>query len=336
MKKLLLFLPSQMREAILAFDALQMIRQHHPDDQIHLVAGPKTAPLYMDSPYIDKLLPLRKGGKDVARAQMARLGGEKYHTAFFWQSDMEWIELARSLRIPERLGMRLGWRYRSLLTRTVDMEERQKQIHCSRFYCELAHRLGITRSETAGTLPFPVSQRAQRAAQRVLGQHRQGYVIVHAGPADQPNKCWRPDRLADVARGLWANHKLSVVITGTRADAQQAAAIASCLEGVDTLNLAGEVDVTTLMGLLGGARVTLGPETAPVHLADAMGVPTVTYFGPSDPVQWGPRSERTALVQAEGLLCTPCMRSECDKAGHYCMDLVDTDEVYWICEKVMG
>lgn len=96
-----------------------------------------------------------------------------------------------------------------------------------------------------------------------------------------------------------------------------------------------QTDITTLIGLVAGAKIVLGGEAAPIHLADSMHIPLVTVFGPSDSQLWGPISPKAALMQAEGILCTPCNSDTCDKPGHYCMDLVDTDEVYWTCERVM-
>jgi ADP-heptose:LPS heptosyltransferase len=82
---------------------------------------------------------------------------------------------------------------------------------------------------------------------------------------------------------------------------------------VPAVNLAGRTSVDELMPLLAGAAVVVAGDTGPLHLAAALGAPTVGIYGPTDPVNTGPCGTRTAVVRL-GLSCSPCydLRSPAD------------------------
>jgi heptosyltransferase-3 len=77
------------------------------------------------------------------------------------------------------------------------------------------------------------------------------------------------------------------------------------------LNLAGRLDLKTLGALIAKARLFLGVDSAPMHLAAAVGTPTVVLFGPSGPYNWRPWGEGH-VVLTKDFDCQPCGRDGCD------------------------
>lgn len=107
-------------------------------------------------------------------------------------------------------------------------------------------------------------------------------VVIHVG-AKSPRRRWRPERFAEVARALSADHP--VVITGSaaeRAIAETVAAQSGCV------NLAGELDLERLAALICAARLVVSGDTGVAHLATAYSIPSVVLFGPMSPRLWGP------------------------------------------------
>ena len=107
-------------------------------------------------------------------------------------------------------------------------------------------------------------------------------------------------------------------------------AMAERLVGVATrakvVNLAGQTSLAELVAVLGGARVCIGPDSGPGHIAGALGTPHVTLFGPTPAHRNAPRgSEDLALSSNVG--CSPCKRRVCPGLGKVCMKLIPPEAV---------
>jgi len=82
--------------------------------------------------------------------------------------------------------------------------------------------------------------------------------------------------------------------------------------------MAPPTNLLELANLLGLARVFVGTDCGPRHLAASLGVPTVTLFGPTDPVGWNPAAPSHVSVRTDAE-CSPCNLADCPVPGHPCM-----------------
>ncbi len=82
--------------------------------------------------------------------------------------------------------------------------------------------------------------------------------------------------------------------------------------------IAPPTDLLELAHLLGLARVFVGTDCGPRHLAASLGVPTVTLFGPTDPFGWNPAAPSHVSVRTDEE-CSPCDLADCPVPGHPCM-----------------
>ncbi|MCG6956534.1 MAG: glycosyltransferase family 9 protein, partial [Gemmatimonadetes bacterium] len=98
----------------------------------------------------------------------------------------------------------------------------------------------------------------------------------------------------------------------------------------------GATDLPGLAALLSVCHLVVTNDTGPMHLAGAVGVPTVTLWGPSDPGEVRPVGAKDARVTGPELPCKPCFRNECPRSGagtllpeahEECMRLISTDDV---------
>lgn len=133
-------------------------------------------------------------------------------------------------------------------------------------------------------------------------------------------------RLGDEAFATAADHLrrggLRVVLLGARGEDQaHAAAISAMVSGVE--DLTGQLPLSVVAGVLAGARMALGNDSALSHLAAACGTPAVVVFGPTDPNLTLPRGPWVRAVRDEGLACLNCHRGACPVEGHPCMKRLD-------------
>ena len=95
--------------------------------------------------------------------------------------------------------------------------------------------------------------------------------------------------------------------------------------------LVGRDSPALLPALLAELDVVVAPDSGPAHLAAAVGVPTVTLFGPTDPRLTAPRGPKTAAIWTRPV-CAPCFRPRCP-IDHRCLRGVSVEEVV---EAVLG
>ena len=144
---------------------------------------------------------------------------------------------------------------------------------------------------SAGSRP-PGEGRCARAAGRVRT------ACVHAGTA-RPEKYWRPERWADVIDFLHDEFGLISVLTGSRdpGEREHLAKIKSALR-CKHVDLSGMTGLLELAGVIKGAKLLCGVDTAAVHLADAMNTPSLALFGPTNPYHWRPRIAKSVILRA--------------------------------------
>jgi heptosyltransferase-2 len=151
--------------------------------------------------------------------------------------------------------------------------------------------------------------------------------------SNAPARRWPADRFAELARAL-AARGFRLAVLGSRAEAELTAEVAR--GAPQALDLGGRTDVTDLAALLSLCDLVVTNDTGSMHLAGAVGTPTVSLWGSSDPwevMQVG--SPDTRVTGAE-LPCKPCRRNHCARRGagtlladahEECMRLIDVEAV---------
>lgn len=130
------------------------------------------------------------------------------------------------------------------------------------------------------------------------------YAVLHPG-AGWGNKAYPPARWGEVARHLAEETGVETRVTVGPGEAHLAEAVAAASGG--TARAVEAADLAALTGLLRGARLVLGGDTGPLHLAHALGAPVLQLHGPTDPRRHGPYgAPRRALW--ETLPCSFCYK----------------------------
>jgi lipopolysaccharide heptosyltransferase I len=160
------------------------------------------------------------------------------------------------------------------------------------------------------------------------GEGRKPFVLVNPG-ATWETKRWPPDRFGEVARGLVERHGLAIVVTWADDEEQRAAEII-VEKASRSACLAPPTSLRQLAALTSQARLFVGNDTGPLHLAVALGVPCVSVFGASDPLRNGPYGS-AHRIQAAGPDCQPCWKKTCSRKDLACLNLVTPERVLDSC-----
>jgi len=140
-----------------------------------------------------------------------------------------------------------------------------------------------------------------------------------------PSKNWSANCFADVAARLKKVKGATIFLLGGIDSREECVAIEKALDG-DVINLAGKTNLAEMGGVLKEMDVLVSNDSGPVHLAAALGTPTVVIFGPTDPQRTGPYGEGHRVIK-ESLSCQPCFSRSCRKEGIPCLSGITPERV---------
>ena len=160
-----------------------------------------------------------------------------------------------------------------------------------------------------------------------------GYIHIH--PASRWSfKCWTAERNAELIDRLSAGHR--VVLTAAP-QADEMALIGEIISKAKSkpVNLAGKLSIKDLGALTARARLFIGVDSMPMHLAAAMGTQSVALFGPSGEHEWRPWRVAHRVV-ASNHPCRPCGNDGCGGGKiSECLTTLGVEQVYAAAQELL-
>lgn len=141
-----------------------------------------------------------------------------------------------------------------------------------------------------------------------------------------PSKNWPLDRFAALAERLQQESNATVFLLGSPADRAGCEQMAANLSSGRVVNLAGRTRLPELGGVLAEMDLVVTNDSGPMHLAAAVGVPTLAVFGPTDATRTGPYGEHHRVI-ASSIPCRPCFSRQCRRPDLPCLTGISVDDV---------
>lgn len=315
-------------DAVMSLPALRSIREIFPHAHIAVLARPWVAGLYERETSIDRVIPYTaQKGLAAKRRFAAGLRRERFDAAILLQNAFDAALIAWMAGIPERIGYRRdgrGW----LLTRAIPVPEPGDIPRHQRFYyLELLRRAGwIERFPPAGAIRLAGADAAREAGLARLGESGAAppALGISPGAAYGDAKRWLPERFAAAAR---ACAPASVLLFGSAGERDLCETVAGHLraDGIAVRNLAGRTTLGEFIDWAAACRLFLTNDSGAMHVASALGVPTVAVFGATDDAATGPTGPLARVVRAHAE-CSPCLLRDCP-IDHRCMTAVTAEAV---------
>jgi heptosyltransferase-2 len=322
--KILMRGPNWVGDAVLAIPAMKAIRERFPDAEITLLVRPWVAGIFKSAPFIDHLWsePRPSGVRDWLRITRG-IRRNRYDLALLFPNSFESAAMIFLGRVPKRVGYATDGRRWLLTSRLTPARQKRHQVH---YYLDLAAALSANVARPSIEITASEEERAQAAkllASEGIPADRR-FLVLNPGAAYGSAKRWGEDGFAAAGDALAAELDLDVAIIGSETERSIAEAIQKKMRSrVAVLN--GRTSLETLIGVVASASLVLTNDSGPMHIAAALGVPTVAIFGATDDVVTGPIGSRTRVVR-EPVDCSPCMLRECP-IDHRCMTRVSPESV---------
>jgi heptosyltransferase-2 len=298
--------------------------RHGPVD---VVTTPAAAPLLETHPAVSAVVPYDKHGTDRGIDGFFRLvralKRRGYARAFLPHRSLRSALLARLAGIPERIGFAGGpgsWSYTRRIPMPLEGHDAERQLALATDRQRGGGAEGQTARVSLSLTGEDRAAAAQWLAERGIAE---GFVAL------APGSIWGTKRWPGYGE-LTARIEGPVVVIGGPDDAALAKRVEGAAPG-RAHSAAGELSLRATAALLERARVLVTNDSAPLHLAGAVGTPVVALFGPTVPsFGFGPRGPGDRIVQQDGLECRPCSRhgpQVCPLGHHRCMNEIAVEQV---------
>ena len=295
--------------------AIRALRKKHPKGYIALLTSPIGKQLFQNNPYLDEIFTLTNPALFSSIKLLGALRKKAFDTALIFHLSQRPILPLVSLAGPSKIvgteGINKGLDH--LLTDPI----KQSPIH------EIQRRLNIAGCENSSPEMelFLTADENETALKHLPNTHL--IIGMHPGAKDK-YKQWDPKHFVELGRKLAKEKGATLMITGDKGEAPLAEQIASSIPGA--ISVAGKLPVRVTAALIEKFDLFVTNDTGPMHIAFAMGTPTLAVFSPTDPKLCGPYQISHGTVFQKPQSCTPCIRKKC--RSPFCMEQISPDEVY--------
>ncbi len=311
---------------------VRVLKQRWPNRPIDLLSSSLCAPLvdYMPGVRSRVVSDLPRGRLAVARqwALAALLRERNYGTTLILPRTWKSAVAPALAGIPERVGFvgeaRFGllnqWRWgEKALPRFIDKNAA----------LALPDGTPLPPQWPAPQLSVPAQEVSRWRQANGLGT---GPAVALAPGSVGPSKRWT--YYPDAAR-LLAAQGLDVWVVGGPGEKPLAAEIVA-RGGAGVRDLTGS-DLRNGILAVAAAGVAISNDSGLMHIAAALGTPTMGIFGPTSPYHWAPLNGLAATVQTKTLVpCQPCHRPVCTMNDHRCMRDISASDVVAIAERILA
>ena len=317
-------------DVVMCLPAIAAVRKTFPRSRISVLARPWVAELFHICPDVDKIILFQSPGIHDGIAGKFRLARElksqNFDMAILLQNAVEAAVIARLARIPIRAGYNSDGRG-MLLTHSVLRTKEIRKAHQIDYYLGMVKSLGFKSAGRKVNL-IPAEQYST-ISEEIRARHGIGKrdIVVGMAPGATygPAKRWFPARFAAVADRLIDDFSAQVILFGSAGDRDSAYQVQQNSKN-RLINLAGKTSLKEAISLIVRSNLFISNDSGLMHIAGAMGIPTIGIFGSTNPATTSPVGERSIIVSKD-VSCSPCLKKKCP-TDFRCMDLIGVDEVY--------
>jgi lipopolysaccharide heptosyltransferase II len=301
------------------------IKKHFPDSRIDFLVESFAADVIRGNPWVSNVVTFdRRKDSSIGLLQRVRKGEYDLVIDLFCNP--------RSAAITKFSGARyragFPFRFRRYAY-NLEIPPRSNEVHNIDFNLDALRHLGIPIEDSAPF--FPVRNEAKQFAREWFetnGIEKEKIIGLNPGGGWYTKK-WGTDHFAVLGDALAQKYNAAIMIVWGPGEEQDAINIRKKMK--QPALIAPLTNLQELGALLQDCLFVVSNDSGPMHIAAALGVPTLGIFGPTSPRLQGPFGEQSSWVRNEGLECLECNLTKCS-IGNICMTQLDVHRVVSACE----
>ena len=319
-------------DVVLSTPLVRALRQTFPKAHLAYLSEQPYGEVLEHNPHLNEVIALDR--KEIASFPLARRAFA--HAGFFKRLRKENFDLVIDLLGNPRSGLlsfltgakiRFGPARRGRAIYYTHLVAEPNRSHTQiETHLEFLKFLGMDPYKADPKTEIFVSNREKTWAFSYLAENRlvsHPLILLHPG-ASWPAKRWLPERFAQIATRLQRDLKASTVLLCGPNEQGMTSEVLQAMRG--KLHVAEGLTIRQLTALLSKCDLFITNDAGPMHIACALGRPTLALFGPGDPQTWFPyplNDKQVAIHQPPS--CWPCHLDVCEPLD--CMKAITADEV---------
>ena len=332
-KRILVVKLDHLGDVILATPVFSNLRRAYPDAELHALTGEWATVALERHPDVERVITYNspafcRTGRPTSLKETftlyRRLRREKYDLMVGLRIDWRLVGLACGRLTPKRLD-----RAALQIANKLGVQ-RFSGVHETTRNLDVLKQAGIPTPIKTAIFAVPAAdekEAAERLATYQVGQQRP-LVAIHPG-SPIARKQWMRGRYAALADWLIHEKHAHILFVGVEAEIPIVTDIQTAMCG-EAVSIAGETTLTQLASILHQCDVFIGNDSGPMHLAAAVGTPTVGLYGPGDPTRFGPAGEKCQTIR--GRSHCPCSGIACRFGESGCMSEIQVADVIQVLE----
>jgi len=332
--KVLVIKLGSLGDVILSTAALRAIRARFKDGyKISLLVGAPAKEVVLRCPYIDELIVTDLKDKSIGAS--LRLTQQLRKRNFDLVVDLQNNRLSHLLARLSLASHRYGYhnaKFGFLLNHRIKDDKAPLDPVAHQF--RILKMLDIDLSD--GNLELWMSPQDELDVEEFLRSNwlspQQLLIGVNIAASSRwQTKTWPREKLIRLCEEL-ALRDMRVVLTGTEEDLEEANLLVNAIKNTKPIIACGKTSINQLACLIKRCRVFITGDSAPLHIAAAVGTPYIALFGPTDPQRHVAKASQGIVID-QNMLCSPCYKPRCKTKE--CMNKISVEEVLEAVNKLL-
>ena len=307
--KILFITLSNIGDVILTLPVLTALKDNFKDAKIDVVVGPRPKQIFEKDPRINRVFIYDKHAKLKDKIKFIKgLRKERYSLA---------IDMRTSL-----LPLLAGAKNKSPLFPAAKSGAKHKRL----IHMESLMPFGIKYREQKNIY---IDGEARKKIENLLKDNGVSGkdILIGINPSSRsPLKQWKKDGFIEVIKKLLKNPGYKIILIGDVNEATLSKEIEKEAASPDLIDLTGKTNLNELFALIEKLNLLLTCDSASMHIASDLGVKVIAIFGPTDPMEYGPRGGKDIVIR-KNLECSPCKKAQCRLGTHECMEAITAEEI---------
>ena len=334
-EKILLIKLRYVGDTILLQPVIDNIKDYLPGVHLTVMVNEGTEEVLKDCSKIDELIAY---DRQALKHSASLIGRIKDNITFLQSIRRKHFDLVIDFSQSDRASLitwlsgapvRMGCNYENPLKRLFFnrlIQVNIRTMHVVDYELKALEQLGITPSSRTLTIKVPDIVQAKIDALITSSglNHFKVKVAMHPG-AGRPARMWPTERFAAIATRLKAKYNAGIIVMAGAGEEDLIQRMENQTQAIDFKT--AKLSLMEMGALLKRCDLFLGNDTAPAHLAAAVGTKTLALFGPTFPLLWHPYSDKAEVIFSNPACCG-CTQIACPYENFPCMTSITIEEVW--------
>ncbi|WP_260260094.1 putative lipopolysaccharide heptosyltransferase III [Vibrio intestinalis] len=331
-------------DVLLSSPVFQALKNHHPHLQIDALVYQDTAPMLKEHPAIEQLFCIDKKWKKLGPIKsvvkeyslLKQLKKQQYDVVINLTESRRgaWIKMFTGAKfgIAGNYKNRQDKSWKKAFPLRYPLPRFGNTRHTVEVHLDALRKAGIQVQQQDKPLVLKLDQQDYEKCYQLLESTTATdgkYIVMH--PTSRwLFKTWRLDKYRELIERLL--EKGETVVISAAPDEVEMSLVNHILDGLEHSNLVrleGKLSLRSLAALVDKAKLMIGVDSVPMHIAAAMNTPSVSLFGPSGNIEWAPWNDNATVITSQTHTCRPCGYDGCGSGKiSECLATIDVDTVY--------